>query len=113
MLCICVIAGKKDGTEGPDRTDGPLGQDRIVVRLGEETNGGDYMARVRRLVSSNRLDYGLGLMKQLRHALESLRHLSQTSQFNAPTFNGEGEVELFVEQFVDMTAENKCNDKST
>lgn len=52
-------------------------------------------------------------MDKLVQALESMRPLSQMSQFKTSTFIGEGEVELFVKQFLDIATENGWSNKCT
>lgn len=64
-------------------------------------------------VPSDLMDSICGPMDQLMQFLESIRSPSQIPQFNAPTLNGEGEVELFIEQFMDIAVVNSWSDKST
>lgn len=44
--------------------------------------------------------------EQLIRALERLTTRTARSVFKPPSFNGEGEVELFVERFDEVTMEN-------
>lgn len=44
---------------------------------------------------------------------ESIRTPSRTPQFKPSTINGEGEVELFLGQFMDIAAEKEWTDYST
>lgn len=50
-------------------------------------------------------------MKQLVRALEGLMTPPSRTVFKAPTFNGEGGVKLFLEQFKDVVDADEWTDR--
>lgn len=62
-------------------------------------------------MSTNLLDAALGPMDEQVQAFENVRPSSNTFQFKVPTFNGDGEVELFIEKFQDTANENEWSEK--
>ena len=74
------------------------------------------MANRRRALSADRVEPQGEVLAQLVHALRDLRvdrPVVNYEQFKAPKFNGEGDIELFITQFMEVAAANQWNDMAT
>lgn len=59
------------------------------------------------MVDTDLLNAAVGPMDQLVQALENLQAPTTSKPFQVPTFNGEGEEDLFVTQSRDVATENR------